>query len=66
MSIHFEEFSLPEILTKDVEIIVTSENADKISRRIQKTNRSLSRKMKLIGKREKKSWQKSRLRNSKG
>lgn len=63
MAIHFETYSIPDILTKD--IAVASENTAKISRRLRKTNRSLTKKMKAIGRKEKRSWQKSLLRNSK-
>lgn len=61
MAIHFENYSLPNDLTEN--IVVSSENTAKISRRLRQTNRSLVRKMKAIGRKEKRSWQKSLLRN---
>ena len=63
MAIHVETYSIPDSLTED--IVVAGENTAKISRRLRKTNRSLTKKMKAIGRKEKRSWQKSLLRNSK-
>lgn len=63
MAIHVKTYSIPDTLTED--IVVASENTAKISRRLRKTNRSLTKKMKAIGRKEKRSWQKSLLRNSK-
>ena len=63
MSIHFESYSLPNALKED--IVVSSEDTAKISKRLKKTNRGLVKKMKVIGRKEKRSWQKSILRNSK-
>lgn len=62
MAIHFETYTIPDSLTE--EVAVASENTAKISKRLRKTNRSLVKKMKAIGRKEKRSWQKSLLRNS--
>ena len=63
MSLHFESYSLPDALKKNT--IVPSENTDKISKRLRKTNYSLIKKMRAIERKEKRSWQKSLLRNFK-
>lgn len=63
MSIQFEIHSIPHILTENV--VVASDDTAKISKRLRKTNRKLAKKMKAIDRKEKRSWQKSRLRNSK-
>lgn len=63
MAIHFETYSIPDTLTED--IVVPREKMAKISRRLRKTNRSLTKKMKAIGRKEKRSWQSSLLRNAK-
>lgn len=62
MAVHFESYTIPDSLTK--EVTVASEHTAKISRRLRKTHRSLVKKMKAIGRKEKRSWQKSLLRNS--
>lgn len=62
MAIHFETYTIPDSLT--VEVTVASENTAKISNRLRKSNRNLVKKMKAIGRKEKRSWQKSLLRNS--
>ena len=62
MAIHFETYTIPDSLTE--EVTVAGENTAKISKRLRKTNRSLVKKMKAIGRKEKRSWQKSLLRNS--
>jgi len=61
MSIKFETYSISDILTKNAE--VTREDTVKISKRLKKTNRKLVKKMKAIDRKEKRSWQKSLLRN---
>ena len=63
MSLHFESYSLPDALKKNT--VVSSENKAKISKRLRKTNHSLIKKMKAIEHKEKRSWQKSLLRNYK-
>ena len=63
MSIQFEIHSIPHILTENV--VVESDDTAKIYKRLRKTNRKLAKKMKAIDRKEKRSWQKSRLRNSK-
>lgn len=63
MSLHFESYSLPDALKENT--VVSSENTAKISNRLKKTNHSLQKKMKAIDRKEKRSWQKSLLRNSK-
>ena len=63
MALHFESYSLPDALKENT--VVSSENTDKISKRLKKANNSLVKKMKAIGRKEKRSWQKSHLRNSK-
>lgn len=63
MAIHLKTYSIPDILTED--IVVSTENTAKISQRLRKTNRALIKKMKKIRRKEKKSWQKSFLRNFK-
>lgn len=63
MSLHFESYSLPDALKENT--VVSSENTAKISKRLRKTNSSLVKKMKAIRRKEKRSWQKSLLRNSK-
>lgn len=63
MAVHFETYTIPDSLTK--EVTVASEHTAKIAKRLRKTNRSLVKKMKAIGRKEKRSWQKSLLRNSK-
>lgn len=62
MSIHFETYSIPSVLTKDV--IIAAEDTAKISQQLSKTNRNLVKKMKAIDRKEKRSWQKSLIRNS--
>ncbi|HIR89313.1 MAG TPA: hypothetical protein IAC96_10210 [Candidatus Fimimorpha faecalis] len=61
MAIHFETHSIPNALTGDIE--VPNEATTKISKRLTKTNRKLVKKMKVIDRKEKRSWQKSLLRN---
>lgn len=63
MSINFEIHSIPSVLTGDV--VATNEATAEISKRLRKTNRKLVKKMKAIDRKEKKSWQKSLVRNSK-
>ena len=63
MPIQFKNYSIPSALTKDV--VVTEEDEEKISKRSRKTNRKLAMKMRVIDRKDKRSWQKSLLRNSK-
>lgn len=63
MPIQFKNYSIPSALTKDVAI--TEEDEEKISKRSRKTNRKLAMKMRAIDRKDKRSWQKSLLRNSK-
>lgn len=62
MSIFFESYSLPDVLTED--FVVTKEEVAEISKRLRKTNHKLTKKMKAIDRKEKRSWQNSLLRNS--
>lgn len=61
MSIFFETHTLPVALTETVSVAV--EDTNEIISRLQKSNRRLSKKMNAIERREKRTWQKSSLRN---
>lgn len=61
MAITFEYHEIPKTLIGDV--VVPTEEIAKITIRLRKTSRNLNRRMKLIDRKEKKSWQKSRVRN---
>lgn len=61
MSIYFETHTLPKALTETVSVAV--EDTNEIVLRLQKSNRRLSKKMIAIERREKRTWQKSSLRN---
>lgn len=61
MSVHFKTYSIPVALTEDA--TVKKEDTAKISKRSKKTNRILAKKMTAIDRKDKKSWQKSLLRN---
>ncbi len=63
MSIQFKNYSIPSALTK--EVAVKEEDAEKISKRSRETNHRLAMKMRAIDRKDKGSWQKSLLRNSK-
>lgn len=61
MSIYFETHTLPDALTETAS--VSAEDTNEIVLRLQKSNRRLSKKMNAIDRREKRTWQKSSLRN---
>jgi len=60
MPLQFESHSIPSILTNDVYVL--SDDINKISSRIQKSNRRLTKRMIAIERREKRTWQKPSIR----
>ncbi len=62
MAISFKTCSMPSSLMEQA--VVPSDESGKVSSRLAKTNQKLETSMKAIDRKERKSWQKSMLRNT--